>query len=604
MVYVSSHNIISSLGFSTEENIEKIRKGETGIKITNNIDLSPIPVHVSIVNSESLELQFSEICSDQNYTRFEKLIILSVSKALKNTEIKAADSKTVIILSTTKGSIDLLEENLKNEFESERVNLTKSADILQRYFKSPDTPVVISNACISGGLALLYAKRIIETGQYENAIVVGGDIISEFTLSGFQSFKAIGSNACKPFDKHRDGITPGEGAGTIILTKNQDYASEEKIIISGGACTNDANHISGPSRTGEELSIAISKAINEAGMEVNSVDYISAHGTATPYNDEMESKAITIAELNNVPLTSIKGYIGHTFGAASIIESIIGISAISNDEIYKTAGFSEIGVTNHVNVTDKYSKNEVNAFLKTASGFGGCNLAVVFEKYLSSANSINEQFKSSDIQTVSNTVIIRSNEVIINGITEYVQDDYSTFGKFAKSVYKNFNIKYPKYFKMDNLSKLGFLACDILLKEINISEKYKNDEIGIILSNKGSSIDTDIKYQETIKNRNNYFPSPSVFVYTLANVMVGEMCIRNNIKGENTVFIADEFNIELITKYVDHLFNSNKVNACITGHIEYTDYNYETVFYLIERENKSGEVKPFNIENLELVYRN
>jgi 3-oxoacyl-(acyl-carrier-protein) synthase len=600
MIYVSSHNIISSLGFTTEENLYKIRKGISGIKIVDNKELSPEPAPVSIIKSDDLENEFVKISPQGNYTRFEKLIILSVEKALKQTKITISDPKTLIVLSTTKGSIDLLEEGNKDLFESDRVLLTKSADILQNYFKTDNKPVVISNACISGGLALLYSKRILNNSKYENIVVVGGDIISEFTLSGFQSFKAVGSIACRPFDKDRDGITPGEGAGTIILTKIPEYASNERIIISGGACTNDANHISGPSRTGDELSFAINKAMEEAHKEANSIDYISAHGTATPYNDEMESKAISIAGLENVPLTSIKGYLGHTFGAAGIIESIIGICAISNNEIYKTAGFKEIGISNPVNVTDSYSKKEINSILKTASGFGGCNLALIFEKSQNEDNNIFLNITDSK-QYINKSITIRGNRVLINRKENYIQEDFTTFGKFSKSIYKNYNIKYPKYFKMDNLSKLGFLACDILLKDINLTEKYKNDEIGIILSNKGASIDTDIKYQETIKDRNNYFPSPSVFVYTLANVMVGEMCIRNKIKGENTVFISQKYNNDLLFNYVKLLFNSNKIKACVTGHIEFTAKNYEVVFSLVESEE--GNLN-FNKKNLQLTYNN
>ena len=174
-------------------------------------------------------------------------------------------------------------------------------------------------------LAILTGMRLVQSGQYENAVVAGADVISKFVLSGFQSFQAISSAPCKPFDAARDGINLGEGAGTVILTSNKNYSSGVKVT--GGSVSNDANHISGPSRTGEELNLAINKALNAAELNATDIDFISAHGTATIYNDEMEAKAITLAGLQSFPVNSLKGYYGHTLGAAGLIESIISIQS-------------------------------------------------------------------------------------------------------------------------------------------------------------------------------------------------------------------------------------------------------------------------------------
>ena len=137
---------------------------------------------------------------------------------------------------------------------------------------------------------------------------------------------------------------------------------------------------------------------------------------------------------------------------------------------------------------------------------------------------------------------------------------------------------------MDNMSKLAFLSSEILLKSTQITKKYKSDEIAVILSSGSSSLQTDFNYQQTINDRDNYFPSPSIFVYTLPNVMAGEICIRNNIKGENTVFISEKFDKEFLFSYVDILLRSGRVKACITGRIEYNypSGNYEAELYLLE----------------------
>ncbi|MGZ3812069.1 MAG: beta-ketoacyl-[acyl-carrier-protein] synthase family protein, partial [Mucilaginibacter sp.] len=195
---------------------------------------------------------------------------------------------------------------------------------------------------------------------------------------GFESFQALSPQVCKPFDKSRDGLNLGEGAATIILSTNKKYAGN--IKVKGGSVSNDANHISGPSRTGHELAHAISKALQDAALTGSDIDFISAHGTATVYNDEMEANAISLSALQSAPLNSLKGYYGHTLGAAGLIESIISIQSLKQGLVLPTPGFTESGVTEPVHVIASMLQLEANNFLKTASGFGGCNVAVIFGK--------------------------------------------------------------------------------------------------------------------------------------------------------------------------------------------------------------------------------
>ena len=227
-------------------------------------------------------------------------------------------------------------------------------------------------------LAILTGMRLIQSGQYKNVVVAGADVISKFVLSGFQSFQAISASPCKPFDAARDGINLGEGAGTVILTSNKNHSTG--IKVTGGSVSNDANHISGPSRTGEELNLAITKAMKVAGLTASDIDFISAHGTATVYNDEMEAKAITLANLQSAPVNSLKGYYGHTLGAAGLIESVISIHSLKENMVIPTMGYQHIGVTKPINICSSLYKTTLQHCLKIASGFGGCNAAMIFSK--------------------------------------------------------------------------------------------------------------------------------------------------------------------------------------------------------------------------------
>jgi 3-oxoacyl-[acyl-carrier-protein] synthase-1 len=373
-----SDNIISSLGFTTEENMTSFREGHTGIKLYDDQTLAPAPFWASRVDDEELSRRFTVFGNPSGYTRFERLVICSVKDALSRCTIDITGKRTLFILSTTKGNIDLLKGNSVNRFEESRTYLWYTAHLLQRFFSFHTVPLIVSNACISGVLAIIEGARLIRANLFDTVIVTGADLVTEFVLSGFNSFQSLSKGPCRPFDKNRQGLSLGEGAGTVILSGDVSLALSNNPVKAGYGCSaNDANHISGPSRTGEGLYLAIKHTLERSSVPV---DYISAHGTATPYNDEMESVALNRAGLQDVPVNSFKGYWGHTLGAAGVIESAAGAYSLANNILFQTLGYEEPGVTQAVAVIDKTVEKNLGSFLKIASGFGGCNAALMFHK--------------------------------------------------------------------------------------------------------------------------------------------------------------------------------------------------------------------------------
>ena len=170
--------------------------------------------------------------------------------------------------------------------------------------------------------------------------------------------------------------------------------------------------------------------------------------------------------------------------------------------------------------------------------------------------------------------------------------------EFLLSLYQHFEVKYPKFYKMDNLCKLGLMATEVLLKDSFRPGKYEPSDIGIVLSNANSSLDTDIKYYETAKD----IASPALFVYTLPNIVIGEISIRHHFKGENAFFIADEFDAGFIEQYVSNLLNNNILQSCICGWVELLDDQYKTVLFLVEKD-KAGMGSLFTKENLNKIYQ-
>jgi 3-oxoacyl-[acyl-carrier-protein] synthase I len=379
-VYIIADNIITPLGFCTQANLDKIAAGKTGVQCHDDSSVYPTPVWVSKISADDLSSAATTLSTPEKYTKLEQMFLLSVGEAIQQTSVDIRSEETLIIVASTKGNINLLSNKEPGAFSADRVQLGTMAEQIQAYFKNPNMPVVVCNACISGVLALDVAKRMLRKNKYKNIIVTGGDLVTEFTVSGFQSFKAMSDAPCKPYDKNRTGINLGEGIGTMILSTKKPESQDNIITIEGGASSNDANHISGPSRTGDGLFSAIKKALKDANCKSSEMDYLSMHGTATPYNDEMESKALGLAGLLHVPMNSLKGYIGHTLGAAGLIESIVAIHSLKNNRLYSSLGFEEHGVPLPCNIITQTTGKQLQKCLKTASGFGGCNAAVVFAK--------------------------------------------------------------------------------------------------------------------------------------------------------------------------------------------------------------------------------
>jgi 3-oxoacyl-[acyl-carrier-protein] synthase-1 len=367
-VYINQSNCVTPLGFDVKSNFEALISGKTGIQKSEDYHQ---PGYISKMDDELLNQKFLEISKDSHFSKLEKMMILALHPLVQQNSI---GKNTPLFVSTTKGNIEALKE-----FEKAESLLSKPAQNVADFFGFTQKPIVISNACVSGLLAVAVAKRMIQAGAYQNVFIVAGDVVSEFVLSGFHAFQAVSESPCKPYDAHRSGITLGEAAAAVYIS-SEKIGNRQSILIKGDGSVNDANHISGPSRTGEGLYKSIAYAMEEAGVKPAEVDFISAHGTATPYNDEMEAIALNRLGLQNAPLHSLKGYYGHTLGASGLLETVLAIESAFQNRLIPSKGFETLGVTKPLNVIRNTKKKEIHRFLKTASGFGGCNTAVIFEK--------------------------------------------------------------------------------------------------------------------------------------------------------------------------------------------------------------------------------
>jgi hypothetical protein len=169
---------------------------------------------------------------------------------------------------------------------------------------------------------------------------------------------------------------------------------------------------------------------------------------------------------------------------------------------------------------------------------------------------------------------------------------------FLLSVYQHFQLNYPKFYKMDNLSKLGWLSSEILLKDGFKKNNYRPEEIGVVLANSNSSLDNDIKYFDSVKD----IASPSLFVYTLPNIVIGEICIRNYFKGEHAFFIRDAFDAGFIEQQVKYLLDNHILKACICGWADILEQDYTAGLFLVEKQ-KSEHSTIFSAENMDHIFK-
>ena len=599
-IYITAHTLISSLGFGISENRKAIHDYRSGIRMQEAGRISDSPILAGMIDPVELEKRAKEKlekrakqCQISSYTRLEQLFILTIQEVISQSGVNLQEPNCALLLSTTKGNIDLLSVQEKRTSPNEPGDsvqstidnssflqelsvdspafLWKMAERIGNFFEAANQVEVISNACISGVSALVVAKRWIESGRYKRVIVAGGDILSHFITSGFLSFRSVSAHRCRPYDIQRDGLSLGEACGAVLL---ETQGNANHIILSGGAISNDANHISGPSRTGDGLALAINQAMEEAGALPEDISFINAHGTATVYNDEMESKAIHLAGLSAVPVNSLKPYFGHTLGASGIIETILCIEQLKEGINYGTLGYETLGVPMPITVYSTHQPMPMKCCIKTASGFGGCNAALVLslpdahlKQKTGSPTSCKAVVESANIVTIKPGVVESQGTAIFNS-------SETDFAPFIREAYKHLGENNMKFYKMDNLCKLGYVAAGYLLKDTS----YQPKEIGIILANASSSLDTDCKHQAIICKEGDKAASPAVFVYTLPNVVLGEICIRHKIQGENTFFVRRQSDAASLEDYARIVMAKGKLRTCIIGWCELLDGHYQAEF--------------------------
>lgn len=599
-VYIAGTSMITPLGEGVGKNFSAILRGESGVTGTTDPRITQSDLTAGIIPEEVYVNVRERLGARSKLLTRTEILTCGCLKSLIQSlpqELQTAlgNGRTGIVVATAKGNISALEGRCGSgpfiPSDDDKVLFSSMTSCISEFsgVREPDIRI-ISNACISGVSALVAARRMLLVGDYDMVVVVGADTQNRFITSGFASFKSLSPELCRPYDESRCGLNLGEAAGAMALTSMPVRWScgldgeSGYVTIDGGAVSDDANHISGPSRTGDGLFFAMRNAMKEAGVNAAGIDLLQMHGTATAYNDEMESKAACLAGVQDVPVQSLKPYFGHTMGASGVIETIIAAAEIQEGIIAGTKGYEKSGVRLNVSASNRLiTRNlvmsspagKINHCLKTASGFGGTNAAVL----LTSSPEAGPVPCLRDAQPrkmrKSATVGINAGEVLVNDSTVF-SDKSADFGTFIREAFKSRGENNMKFYKMDDLCKLGYVAAAWLLEGIEFGE----EECGMVLSGKYGCLDTDMKHQQIIDKEGDAASSPAVFVYTLPNVVAGEISIRHHIKGENTWFWSDDRTMSDLKHYASLMAGASDLRYCIIGHLDFLNGEYFAKFEL------------------------
>lgn len=576
-VYVSGVGIVSSLGQNYTEhkaNLYALKEGISKNRYNNH--------------GWTLDAYTGRIFKDpevpdyyQNETRNFKFAFSALQEALTSSGINLKDYQRIALcLGTSLGGNVAGQEALyhflngNRQVEAnllEKTSIHHIADELMAYYDIVGESYVISTACSASNNAVILGTELLQDNECDLAICGGCDELSDISLAGFTSLGAISANmACQPYSSGQ-GINLGEGAGFVILVKEEALAKHGKII--GGLITSDAYHITAPKPTGEDAGHIIQRLVAKAGIDYKDVDYINGHGTGTQANDKMEINLYHKFFPETTLVSSTKGQTGHTLGAAGIIELINCLAAIEEQAVPATK--NSIG---HENLPENFVYNKkrnhsIRNVMNFSFAFGGNNSAVL----LASLDSELETFSGE--KNLDLTVLASAHSLdrlaVNHNVYELCGNGFNDFKayRFKKSIPPK-TINPAQFRKMDNFSKLVTLTTDNALRASKLNlKKMDTSKIGIVFVTASGPIEVVEGIEEQITTEGYAHVSASHFPFTVMNAAAGMLSILFKIKGPISVISTNSGAIDGI-QYAKEMMRNDQLNQVIlVSANQWTDFS-------------------------------
>ncbi|NHF60562.1 beta-ketoacyl-[acyl-carrier-protein] synthase family protein [Flavobacteriaceae bacterium TP-CH-4] len=393
-VAITGMGIISAIGEDVAENYRSLISGQIGISKISQIETvhkNEIMVgEVSLTNSE-LEERLG--LPKNSWSRTSLLGVIAAKEAVAQAGISDINKeRTGLISGTTVGGMDKSEQYFYEYFENNdawhHINGLHAGDSTQKIARNlgleESFATTISTACSSAANAIMLGARMIKSGQLDRVVVGGADCLSKFTINGFKTLMILSDTYNTPFDENRKGLNLGEAAAYLVLESDSLVEKEGKEVlgyVKGYGNANDAFHQTASSDYGDGAVLAMEKALKVAGLTPEAIDYVNAHGTATPNNDLSEGRAMLRIFEGKVPkFSSTKAFTGHTLATAGAVEAVYSVLALQNDTIYPNLNFKTPMKEFELVPETELRKEQLNVILSNSFGFGGNCTTLLFSK--------------------------------------------------------------------------------------------------------------------------------------------------------------------------------------------------------------------------------
>lgn len=393
-VAITGMGIISAIGNNVSENFQSLISGNIGIGLITQIDtVHKDEIMVGEIKDVNAILEKRLDFSENQCSRTVLIGCIAALEAVEQAGItKINDVRTGFISGTTVGGMDKSEQYFYDYFDRPEVrqHITglhagdSTIKIAKRIGLKESFVTTISTACSSSANAIMLGARMIKSGQLDRVIVGGTDSLSKFTINGFKTLMILSDTYNIPFDDNRKGLNLGEAAAYLVLESDTVVKKENKQVlgyIKGYGNANDAYHQTASSEDGDGAVLAMEKALKVAGMQPSDIDYINAHGTATPNNDLSEGRALIRLFDGKVPeFSSTKAFTGHTLAAAGGVEAVYSILALQNDVIFPNLNYKKQMKEFDLTPVTKLMKRPLRTVLSNSFGFGGNCSTLIFSK--------------------------------------------------------------------------------------------------------------------------------------------------------------------------------------------------------------------------------
>ena len=564
-IAVTGEGVISAIGFNKQEMLLSLQKKQSGIKEIKHLQSTHLELPVGEVNLSNEEMkEMLNIPTSQMMSRTALMGMIAIRQAFLDASIdvdeiiaqkkKGKALKIVLISGTTVGGMDITEKYFNNIDDDSDVEFLQHHDcgsctnLMANYFGVFDEVTTLSTACSSAANAIIFGARLLKTGRADIVIAGGTEALSRFHLNGFNSLMILDENHCRPFDDTRAGLNLGEGAAFVVL-ESEEMACKRGVIPHvfltgyGNAC--DAFHQTASSENGEGAYLAMKEAMEMAHLAPTDIQYINAHGTGTPNNDQSESVSIQRLFGDNLPLiSSTKSFTGHTTSASGSIEAVICILAMQNHFVPANLGW-KYQMTNGITPTLGVENIVLEHVLCNSFGFGGNDSYLLFSSHPIKEDDIEMSNTKKDIKVLSRVEITSDTE--LDGI--------------------------KKYFKPLEVRRMGKIMKSSLVSSLEALEKAGIDKPdAIITGTMYGCLENSQLLLESLKQDGEVMLKPTYFMQSTHNTIGGNIAIKTKCHGYNVTYTQCMESLDWAIRDAEMLIQEGKAKIVLVGcHDESTD---------------------------------